>query len=208
MPVAALAAVVTIAVSRLFEPRTALTLWRVRRAELAIAVAAMAGVALIGVLEGVVIAMALSLIDFLRRTSRPHDAVLGVVPGRLGFHDVARVREAEQVHGALVYRFDAPLFYANAERFRTRVRALIGRRNDVRIVVLEASTIPDVDVTAARMLGELQQELGDKGVRLVVAEAVGSVRDLLVGDELKEDFTAADMYDSVHQALGSIGVDG
>ncbi|MGZ8580843.1 MAG: STAS domain-containing protein [Actinomycetota bacterium] len=152
--------------------------------------------------------MAISLIDFLRRTSRPHDAVLGVVPGRPGFHDVARVREAEQVHGALVYRFDAPLFYANAERFRARVRALIRRRNDVRIVVLEASTIPDIDVTAARMLGELQQELGDRGVRLVVAEAVGSVRDLLVGDELKEDFTAADMYDSVHQALGSIGVDG
>ena len=207
VPVAALAAVVTIAVSRLFEPRTARTLWRVRRTEFAIAVAAMAGVALIGVLEGVVIAMALSLVDFLRRTSRPHDAVLGVVPGRPGFHDVARVREAEQVRGALVYRFDAPLFYANAERFRTRVRSLIRRRDDVRIVVLEASTTPDIDVTAARMLGELRQELGDRGVRFVVAEAVGSVRDLLVGDELKEDFTTADMYDSVQQALDAIDVE-
>lgn len=203
VPVAALAAVVTVAVLRLFEPRAARTLWRVRRAEFAIAVAAMAGVALIGVLEGVVIAMALSLVDFLRRTSRPHDAVLGVVPGRPGFHDVARVHDAGEIPGVLVYRFDAPLFYANAERFRARVRRLTRRRDDLRIVVLEASTIPDVDVTAARMLGELQQELGDQGVRLVVAEAVGSVRDLLVGDELKEDFTAQDMYDSVALALGS-----
>ena len=201
VPVASLAGVVTVAVMRLFEPRAARTLWRVRRAEFAIGVAAMAGGALIGVLEGVVIAMALSLIDFVRRTSRPHDAVLGVVPGRPGYHDVARIREAEQLPGALVYRFDAPLFYANAERFRARVRALTKRRSDVRTVVLEATTIPDIDVTAARMLGELQHELGLRGVRLVVADAVGSVRDLLVGDELKEDFTEADMYDSVEEAL-------
>jgi MFS superfamily sulfate permease-like transporter len=116
---------------------------------------------------------------------------------------VARVRDAEQVPGTLVYRFDAPLFYANAERFRTRVRALTKRRRDLRLVVLEASTIPDIDVTAARMLGELQLELGTRGVRLVVADAVGSVRDLLVGDELKEDFTAEDMFDSLEQAVGS-----
>jgi high affinity sulfate transporter 1 len=207
VPVAALAAVVTVAVLRLFEPRAALTLWRVRRAEFAIAMAALAGVAVIGVLEGVVIAMALSLLDFLRRSSHPHDAVLGLLPGRIGFHDVARVRGTRQVPGALVYRFDAPLFYANAERFRSRVRTLTRRRDDLRIVVIEASTIPDIDVTAARMLGELQEELAERDIRLVVAEAVGSVRDLLVGDELKHDFVAGDMYDSVDQALDSVEAD-
>ena len=162
---------------------------------------------MIGVLEGVVIAMALSLLDFVRRTSRPHDAVLGVVPGRPGFHDVARVRGAEQIPGTLIYRSDAPLFYANAERFRGRVRTLTRRHDDLRLVVLEASTIPDIDVTAARMLGELRQELEARGIRLVVADAVGSVRDLLVGDELKEDFTRADMYDSVEQALAEVEVE-
>lgn len=207
VPVPALAAVVTAAVLRLFEPRAVRTLWRVRRAEFAIAVAAMAGVALIGVLEGVVVAMALSLLDFVRRTSRPHDAVLGVAPGRTGFHDVLRVRDAEQVPGVLIYRSDAPLFYANAERFRSRMRRLTRRRNDLRLVVLEASTIPDIDITAGRMLGELQQELATRGIRLVVADAVGSVRDLLVSDELKEDFTRADMYDSVEQAIDTIGRD-
>ena len=203
VPLPALAAVVTAAVLRLFEPRAMRTLLRVRRAEFAIAIAAMAGVALIGVLEGVVIAMALSLVDFVGRTSRPHDAVLGIVPERAGFHDVSRVRDSRMPSGALVYRFDAPLFYANAERFRSRVRGLTRRRRDLRIVVIEASTIPDVDVTAARMLGELQQELAGRGVRLVIAEAVGQVRDLLVSDELKEDFDATDMFDSVEEALAS-----
>jgi high affinity sulfate transporter 1 len=206
VPVAALAAVVTAAVLRLFEPRAMRTLFRVRRAEFAIAITAMAGVAVIGVLEGVLIAMALSLIDFVRRTSRPHDAVLGVAPGRVGYHDVTRVREASVPPGALVYRFDAPLFYANAERFRSRVRSLARRRRDLRVVVIEASTISDVDVTAGRMLGELQQELAERGVRLVVADAVGPVRDLLVGDELREDFDASDMFDSVDEALRSTGV--
>lgn len=74
--------------------------------------------------------------------------------------------------------------------------------------MIEASTIPDIDVTAARMLGELQQELAGRGIRLVVSEAVGSVRDLLVGDELKEDFSESDMFDSVEQALDSIDVGG
>ena len=184
VPVPALAAVVTAAVLRLFEPAAMRTLWRVRRTEFAIAIAAMAGVALIGVLEGVVIAMALSLFDFLRRTSHPHDAVLGVVPGRAGFHDMRRVPATAAIDGALVFRFDAPLFYANAQRFRARVRSLTRRHDDLRLVVLEASTIPDIDVTAARMLGELRQELGARGMRLVIADAVGSVGDLLVGDEL------------------------
>ena len=161
----------------------------------------MAGVALIGVLEGVVIAMALSLFDFLRRTSHPHDAELGLVPGRAGFHDIGRVPATAAIDGALVFRFDAPLFYANAQRFRTRVRSLTRRHDDLRLVVLEASTIPDIDVTAARMLGELRQELASRGTRLVIADAVGSVGDLLVGDELGSGFDPSDLFDTIEEAL-------
>jgi SulP family sulfate permease len=201
VPVPALAAVVTAAVLRLFEPAAMRTLWHVRRTEFAIAIAAMAGVALIGVLEGVVIAMALSLFDFLQRTSHPHDAVLGVVPDRPGFHDMLRVPGTGAIDGALVFRFDAPLFYANAQRFRSRVRSLTRRLDDLRLVVLEASTIPDIDVTAARMLGELRQELGARGVRLVVADAVGSVGDLLVDDELGTGFDRHDLFDTLEEAL-------
>jgi len=200
VPVPALAAVVTAAVLRLFEPAAMRTLWRVRRTEFAIAIAAMAGVALIGVLEGVLIAMALSLFDFLRRASHPHDAVLGVVKGRAGFHDMGRVPATEPIEGVLLFRFDAPLFYANAQRFRTRIRSLT-RRRDLRLVVLDASTVPDIDVTAARMLGELRQELGARGMRFVIADAVGGVVDLLTGDELRPRFDRNDLFDTIDEAL-------
>ena len=203
VPVATLAAIVIAAVLRLIEPRTLRTLFRVRRVEFAIAVAAVAGVVAVGVLEGVVIAMGLSLLDFLWRASRPCDAVLGSVPGRAGYHDIARSREARTIPGVLVYRFGAPLFYANSERFRRRVRTLVRRGDGVHLVVVDASTIPDIDVTAGRMLGELQEELAARGVRLVVTGALHDVRDLLVGDELKVDFTAADMYDTVDEAIAS-----
>jgi high affinity sulfate transporter 1 len=203
VPVAVLAAIVVAAVLRLIDLKALRTLSRVRRVELVIALAALTGVVAVGLLQGVVIAMGLSLLDFLWRTSRPHDAVLGRAPGRRGFHDITRARDAAGVPGTLVYRFDAPLFYANAERFRSRVLRLVGRHPDTRLVVLDASPIADIDVTAGRMLGELQEQLAADGVRLVVAAAVGRVRDLLVGDELKVDFTAADMYDTVGEALSA-----
>jgi high affinity sulfate transporter 1 len=201
VPIPALAAVVIGAVIRLIEVSSLRTLWRVRRAEFLIAAAAFLGVAIVGVLEGVVIAMALSLLDFVGRTSRPHDAVLGRVSGRAGYHDLGRAGGGRKAPGVLVYRFDAPLFYANADRFRSRVRGLARRTKGLRLIVIDASAIGDIDVTAARMLGELQLEFEAKGVRLVVAGAVGRVRDLLVGDELQEDFVAEDMYDTVEQAV-------
>jgi high affinity sulfate transporter 1 len=201
VPIPALAAVVIGAVLRLIEIGSLRTLWRVRRAEFAIAVAAFAGVAVIGVLEGVVVAMALSLLDFVGRTSRPHDAVLGRVPGRTGYHDVRRAGGGRLASGILVYRFDAPLFYANADRFRTRVRTLAKRARGLRLIVIDASAIGDIDITAGRMLGELREEFAAVGIRLVVAGAVGRVRDLLVGDDLKEDFVADDMYDTVEEAV-------
>jgi len=201
VPIPALAAVVIGAVLRLIEVGSLRTLWRVRRAEFAIAAAAFLGVALVGVLEGVVVAMGLSLLDFVGRTSRPHDAVLGRVPGRIGYHDVRRAGVGRRAPGVLVYRFDAPLFYANADRFRGRVRGLARRTEGLRLIVIDASAIGDIDVTAGRMLGQLQEEFHAQGVRLVVAGAVGRVRDLLVGDELKEDFVAGDMYDTVQQAV-------
>jgi len=201
VPIPALAAVVIGAVLRLIEIGSLRTLWRVRHAEFAIAAAAFLGVALVGVLEGVVVAMALSLLDFVGRTSRPHDAVLGRVPGRIGYHDVRRAGSGRAAPGVLVYRFDAPLFYANADRFRTRLRGLARRTEGLRLIVIDASAIGDIDVTAGRMLGELQEEFLAQHVPLVVAGAVGRVRDLLVGDDLREDFADADMYDTVEQAM-------
>lgn len=103
-----------------------------------------------------------------------------------------------------MYRFDAPLFYANAEQFRSRVRALVARHRHTQLLIVDASAIADIDVTAGRMPGELRDELAGCGVRLVVARAVGELYDLLVGDELRVDFTPADMYDTIEEAEASL----
>jgi MFS superfamily sulfate permease-like transporter len=105
----------------------------------------------------------------------------------------------------LIYRFDAPLFYANAEVFRARGRALVHRHAGTRAVILDASAVADIDVTAGRMLGELQDELARRGVRLVVANAVAELDELLVGDELRVDFVADDMFDTIDEALAAVG---
>jgi high affinity sulfate transporter 1 len=178
VPQAALGAVVVAAVLRLIEVGRLRRLLRIGRAEFAVAAAAVLGVIVFGVLQGVVIAMGLSLIDFVRRTSRPHDAILGLVPGRTGYHDTLRNAEASTHPAILVYRFDAPLFYANAERFRQRVRRL-ARRHHVWLVVIDAAGIPDIDASACTMLEELTRELGEAEIALVLADVVGPVLDTL-----------------------------
>ena len=96
-------------------------LWRVRRSEFLLCLGALLGVAVLGVLPGVAVAIALSVANFVRRAWRPYDAVLGRVPGRKGYHDIDRHPEAVQIPGLVLYRFDAPLFFANAEAFASRL---------------------------------------------------------------------------------------
>lgn len=200
VPNATLGAVVTLAVARLIEVGNLRHLWQVRRTESVIAAFALGGVVLIGVLEGVLVAMALSLIDFLRRASDPHDAVLGRVPGRDGYHDVARHATAVTDDGVLVYRFDAPLFYANAERFRARLRRLV-RRRGATWVVIDGASLTDVDASAARMLAELEAELRDRGVTLVFAELLGSVRDTFARAGLTAQMGEERIFDTIQRAV-------
>ena len=103
-------------------------LWRVRRSEAAVALAGFLGVTLLGVLPGIGVAVGLSLLIFLRRAWRPHDTVLGRVTGMKGYHDVGRHPEAMQVPGLVLYRFDAPLFFANADYFQDQVARLVGEQ--------------------------------------------------------------------------------
>jgi high affinity sulfate transporter 1 len=202
VPIPALGAVVTVAVLRLIEPAALRRIWRVRRSEIVVAAVALLGVVLIGVLEGVVVAMALSVVGFLRREARPTDAVLVPLPERVGYHDRARHPEAAD-DDVLVYRFDAPLFYANAERFRTRVRDLVEeRRADA--VVVDAAGIPNVDVTSIRMLREVMQEFGDGGVAFAIADPIGHVKDALVRGELPGRRGEGVVFDTVEEAVAAV----
>ena len=178
LPLSSLAAVVIIAVLGLIDIRAERRLRRWRRSEFLLSMGAFAGVAVLGVLWGVGIAIALSLLNFIRRAWRPHDAVLGRVDNLKGYHDTERHPHARLIPGLVLYRFDAPLFFANADFFRARVGAL-ARSGDVRWVVVAAEPITDIDTTAGEMLRTLDDELTADGVELAFAELKDPVRDRL-----------------------------
>jgi high affinity sulfate transporter 1 len=178
VPVATLAAVVVVAVLALVEIRPVWELRRVDPWELVVSVVCFTCVVTVGVLAGILVSVALSLALFVRRAWRPYSAELVRVPGLKGYHDASRHPEGERVPGLVLFRFDAPLFFANADHFRAEVLAL-ARRAGVRRIVLTAEPITDVDATAVEILTALADELEAEGVELRFAELKGVVRDKL-----------------------------
>jgi high affinity sulfate transporter 1 len=180
LPLPMLAAIVITAAIGLIDVAGVRHLYRVRSAEFVLWLAAFLGVALLGVLVGIFVAILLSLGDFVRRAWRPHDAVLGREDELKGYHDIDRHPSARLIPGLLLYRFDAPLFFANAGYFRRRVRHLVAdATHPVRWVVVAAEPITDIDTTAADTLHELLAELRQEHVTLAFAELKGPVKDLL-----------------------------
>lgn len=180
LPVAALAAVVVSAALRIIDLGALVVFFRVRRSDFVLSVVALLAVAALGVLPGIAVAVAVAILDFVRRAWRPHDAVLGRAAGVKGYHDLTRYPEAKQVPGLLLFRWDAPLFFANADTFRERVMDLVDdARPPIQRVVIAAEPITDVDTTAAEMLEELHAELGTRGAGLAFAELKDPVRDRL-----------------------------
>ena len=170
LPAAALGAVVVYAAVRLVDIGEFRRFAAFRRSELLLALATTTGVLVVGVLWGILLAIGLSVLDLLRRVSRPHDAVEGLVPGMAGMHDVDDYPSAEVVPGLMVYRYDSPLFFANAEDFRTRARAAIaGATVPVEWFVLNTEAIVEVDITAVDALEELRAELAGRGVVFAMA---------------------------------------
>jgi MFS superfamily sulfate permease-like transporter len=187
LPLPMLAAIVITAAIGLIEVAAVRRLYRARRSEFVLWLAAFLGVALLGVLLGIFVAILLSLADFVRRAWRPHDAVLGREDELKGYHDIDRHPTARRIPGLLLYRFDAPLFFANAGYFRRRVRHLVSEATrPVHWVVVAAEPITDIDTTAADTLRELLEELRQEQVTLAFAELKGPVKDCLRRYELFE----------------------
>jgi len=184
LPNPTLAAVVIAASLSLADVPGTLRLWHQRRVELLLSVAAFLGVALLGVLEGIAVAVGLSILNVFRRAWRPYQTTLGRVPGMPGHHDRELHPEAEELPGLVIFRFDAPLFFANARTFRDQVRGLAGAEPRPRWIVIAAEPITDVDTTAADMLAELDEELNAAGTSLVFAELKDPVRARLERYEL------------------------
>jgi high affinity sulfate transporter 1 len=180
LPQSALGCIVIVAATSLIEVRALTRLFRVRQTEFWLSIVCFLGVAILGVLPGIFVAIVLALGQFIQRSWRPHDAVLGRAPGLKGYHDITRHPEGLQVPGLLLYRWDAPLFFANAGRFQQRLlRALRRREPPATWVVVAAEPITDVDATAATTLADLLDDLAERGVQLAFAELKGPVWDEL-----------------------------
>jgi high affinity sulfate transporter 1 len=176
LPQPALAAVVITASLSLFDVAGSVRLWRQRKVEFLLSVAAFLGVALLGVLPGIGIAVGLSILNVFRRAWWPNQTVLGRVTGLPGFHDIRSYPAAEHLPGALIYRFDAPLFFANANSFRAEVTRLARTAPVPRWIVIAAEPITDVDTTAADVLAQLDEMLNAQGTSLVFAGLKDPVR--------------------------------
>ena len=180
LPSTALAAIVITAALSLFDLAGARRLLRLRRSEFGLSVASFLGVVIFGVLPGIGIAVGLSLLNFIRHAWRPHEAILGRVPNYKGYHDIGRHPDARQVPGLLLYRWDAPLFFANADLFRDRVRAAVrGVDPPIRWLIVSAEPVTDIDTTAADALDEVITDLARAGIELHFAEMKGNVKDRL-----------------------------
>jgi high affinity sulfate transporter 1 len=179
IPDAALAAVIIAAVVRLIDIPAFIRLYQMNRADWALAIASFLGVAIFGILPGVGIAVALSILAVLERAWHPYMAVLSRVTGMKGYHDVARHPEGRQVPGLLIFRFDAPLFFANAEVFKQNLTDAVARNPGVQRVIVAAEPITDIDTTAADVLTELMDTFERDGIEFGFAELKGPVKDSL-----------------------------
>ena len=207
LPQTALAAVVIVAALSLMDLGILRRYLRVRRSALAVSLAATAGVILLGVLQGIVVAIALAIALFFRRNWWPHGAILGKLEGDRGWHDLASNPDAEQIPGVVVYRWEAPLFFANAGAFKEQIRKIVRARKP-RWVVLQCEAITDVDVTAAEMLEQLDNELNAAGTHLAFAEMRTRLQDLTLRYGLLETLDREHFYPTLEAALEQIQAGG
>jgi high affinity sulfate transporter 1 len=176
LPQPALAAVVITASLSLADIPATMRLWRQRKAEFLLSITAFLGVALLGVLPGIAIAVALSILNVFRRAWWPYATVLGRVDGVEGYHDTRSYPEAEHLPGLVIYRFDGPLFFANATTFRDEIRRLARADPKPSWILIAAEPVTDVDTTASDVLTELDEALNAQGISLVFAELKDPVR--------------------------------
>ena len=207
LPNSALAAVVIAAAFSLADFSLLARLWRIRRSAVVLSLVASAGVILLGVLEGIVVAIVLSILLFFQQNWWPHGEVLGRVPGRDGWHSDpgdGRLTEHPEV---VVFRWEAPLFFANSGLFADQVRELVHERRPA-WVVLQCEAITDIDVTAAGMLERLDNELNAKGVHLAFVELRTRLRGLVHDYGLLRTLDRDHFYASIEEALADINLIG
>jgi high affinity sulfate transporter 1 len=204
LPSTALAAVVITAAIGLVEVADLRRIYRIQRWEFWLSMTCFAGVAVFGAVPGIAIAVVIAVIEFLWDGWRPHSAVLGRVERVKGYHDISRYPQASRIPGLILFRWDAPLFFANAELFRDRVLgAVASSPTPVRWVVVAAEPVTSVDVTAADIVGELDDSLHAEGIELCFAEMKDPVKDKLKRFELFARLGAETFYATLDEAVNA-----
>jgi high affinity sulfate transporter 1 len=202
LPSSALAAVVVAAALGLLEFADLRRILRIQAWEFWLSMACFAGVAIFGVVPGIGVAVLLAVIEFLWDGWRPHFAILGRVDGIRGYHDTQRYPQARRVPGLVLFRWDAPLFFANADLFRQKLSEAIAESpTAVRRIVVTAEPVTSIDVTSADMLDLLERELHQSGVELRFAEMKDPVKDKLKRFELFERFGESSFYPTIGAAV-------
>jgi MFS superfamily sulfate permease-like transporter len=207
LPKAVLAAVVLTAVSGLFDFPALFRMWRVSRLDFLAAAIALGAVLLLGILQGILLAAFASMLMLLGRTSRPHVAFLGRIPGTNAFSDLERHPENEALPGVIAFRPEASLIYVNVdfvvETILNRLRE--AGPSDIRTVVCDLSASPYLDLAGSHMLHELHSELAARGIALRIVGAHGWVRDLLRADGVGEKVGGLDRVDTLEGSLRGDG---
>lgn len=199
LPIPALAAIVICALIHLIDIRTSRTLKKHSKAEFTIWLVAALGVLFISVLFGVIMAIILSFADFIRRASTPHQAFLGKIEGRKGHFDLSRHKKAKPVSGVLIYRFSAPLFFGNANLFKQTILAMTkSTQPKVRVVIIDASGITNIDSTAINILKRLLVKLSQAKIEVYIARSIGPVRDRLTKFNIDQKVT---FYKTIREAV-------
>jgi high affinity sulfate transporter 1 len=204
LPGAALAAVVIASALGLVEFEDLARIYRIQRWEFWLSMACFAGVAVLGAIPGIGLAVVAAVIEFLWDGWRPHSAILGRAEGVKGYHDLNRYPKARQIPGLVLFRWDAPLFFANAEFFRERALDAIAHAPvPARWLVIAAEPVTSVDVTAADVLSELDRTLQESGVELVFAELKDPVKDKLKRFGLYAQIGEQNFFPTVGEAVGA-----
>ena len=204
LPAAALSAVVIASAIGLIEVVDLARFFRIQRWEFWLSIACLVGVAVLGAIPGIGLAVVIAVIEFLWDGWRPHSAVLGRAEGIKGYHDITRYPDARQIPGLILFRWDAPLFFANAEFFRERVLDVVAKApTPVRWMVVAAEPVTSVDVTAADTLAELDRTLHGAGIELCFAELKDPVKDKLKRFGLFAQIGEEFFFPTVGAAVGS-----
>jgi high affinity sulfate transporter 1 len=203
LPQPALAAVVIAAALSLADLTALRRYWRVRESALLLSLAATAGVIFLGVLEGIVAAVALSILLFFQRNWWPHGELLGEVPGERKWHSVAMHPEASTRPDVVVFRWEAPLFFANSGIFRQQLRHHV-RRQRPRWVIVQCEAITDIDISAAEMLERLDLELNEQGIHMAFVELRTRLHEMLDRYGLLGTLDREHFYGSIREALEAI----